>query len=72
MKNITLSADERLIARAREQAHVRKTTLNHLFRDWLASLVAEQDRTAKIDRLFARFEHVDAGKKFSREEMNAR
>ncbi len=72
MKNITLSADERMIERAREQALSHKTTLNQLFRDWLASLVAEQERTAKIDALFERFDHVDAGGKFSREDMNAR
>lgn len=72
MKNVTLSADERLIERARERAHAQKTTLNQLFREWLASLTAEEQRTAKIDALFERFDHVDAGGKFSREEMNER
>ena len=41
MKNITLSADEDLIARAREQARARQTTINQLFRLWLEE-VAEQ------------------------------
>lgn len=72
MKNITLSAEERLIERAREQARARHTTLNQLFRDWLASLAEEEERTRKIDDLFARFDRVDAGGRFSREEMNAR
>ena len=36
MKNITLSADETLIERARQRAVVEHTTLNELFRAWLA------------------------------------
>ena len=72
MKNITLSADQRLIERARERAHAQKTTLNQLFREWLVSLTAEEQRTANIDALFTRLDHVNAGGKFNREEMNAR
>jgi len=72
MKNITLSAEERLIEQAREQARSRHTTLNHMFRDWLASLTADHERTQKIDALFARLDHADAGGKFSREDSNAR
>ena len=41
MKNITLSADEEAIAKARAKAAVGRTTLNQLFRDWLAGY-AEQ------------------------------
>ena len=35
MKNITLSADETLIQRARLVARARETTLNAAFREWL-------------------------------------
>jgi hypothetical protein len=35
VKNITLSAEERLIVRARAVAQQRATTLNQLFREWL-------------------------------------
>lgn len=72
MKNITLSAEERLIERARERARANKTTLNQMFRDWLASVTAEQERTQKIDAFFARCGRVNAGGKFSREVMNER
>lgn len=72
MKNITLSAEERLIEQARERARVNKTTLNQMFRDWLQTVTAEEERTKKIDALFARCDGVNAGGKFSREEMNAR
>ena len=35
MKNITLSADERLIEAARARALAERTTLNEQFREWL-------------------------------------
>jgi hypothetical protein len=43
MKSITLSADESLIEQARMAARARKTTLNQLFRDWLASLPSNRN-----------------------------
>ena len=39
MKNITLSADEKLIQTARERARAEHTTLNELFRNWLKDYV---------------------------------
>ena len=72
MKNVTLSADERLIELARERARGQQTTLNQMFREWLASLTDDQERTQKIDSLFTRLDHADAGGKFSREDANAR
>ena len=72
MKNITLSADEDLIARAREQARARQTTLNQLFRLWLEEVAEQKERSTKIGVLLDRLDGVDAGGNFSREEMNAR
>ena len=72
MKNVTLSADERLIRLAREQARARQTTLNQLFRDWLQDLANQEQRSHEIDALFSRLDSVDSGGTFSREEMNAR
>ena len=72
MKNITLSADERLIQQAREQARAQQTTLNQLFRDWLRGLANQEQRTQEIESLFDRFDGVDSGGSFSREEMNVR
>lgn len=72
MKNITLSADEDLIARAREQARARQTTLNQLFRLWLEEVAEQKERSTKIGALLNRLDGVDAGGNFSREEMNVR
>lgn len=74
MKNITLSADEGLIEAARERARVEHTTLNDLFRRWLADYTQRQrqadEAMAVIDRIssYAR----SGGRKFTRDEMNER
>ncbi|MGH9392707.1 MAG: hypothetical protein ACRD1E_00930 [Terriglobales bacterium] len=73
MKNITLSADEELIEAARAQARRRNTTLNAEFRKWLESYAGRPRMTKQeFDELMARLNHVDAGRKFTREEMNER
>ena len=72
LKNITLSAEEELIARAREEAEQRGTTLNAEFRLWLAAF-AEQERTARAyHELMEQLAHAHPGRRFSREELNAR
>ena len=43
MANITLTADEALLAKARAYAHARKTTLNQLIRNHLARLTGQLD-----------------------------
>lgn len=72
LRNITLSADERLIQAAREKAQGQQSTLNEEFRRWLQGYVAEPDASARVDALLASLGHVDAGRKFTRDEMNAR
>ena len=71
MKNITLSAEEDLIARAREEARARQTTLNQLFRQWLAEVAEQKERSFKIEALIDRLDGVDTGGNFCRKEMNA-
>ena len=72
LKNITLSADEQLIARAREEAERHGTTLNAEFRLWLAAFV-EQERAAQgYQELMGRLEYAQPGRHFTREELNAR
>lgn len=72
LKNVTLSADDRLIARAREEAGKRGTTLNAEFRLWLAAFV-EQERTAQGYReLMSRLEYARPGRRFTREELDER
>ena len=73
MKNITLSADDRLIAAARERARAEKTTLNEQFRRWLASYADAAGRLQRYDELMPTLrDSVKVGRKLSREEMNER
>lgn len=78
LKNITFSADEALIREARRQAALQNTTLNALFREWLERYVAQEDAAerkravARYNDLMHRLSYVNAGRKFSREEMNER
>jgi hypothetical protein len=70
IKNITFSADEALIEQARRRAMTDNTTLNDLFRVWLARYVAQPVVVDQYDALMTRLSYVKAGDKFSREEMN--
>jgi hypothetical protein len=72
MKNITLSADERLIEEARLLAKSQHTTLNAVFREWLEQFTARSGGTQQFDALMKRLKHVQAGRRFSRDEMNER
>ena len=73
MKNITLSADMHMIEQAREIARSRKSTLNNLFRAWLAEIAGQREREKRLEKLDIRLRYVQPGrKKFSRQEMNER
>jgi hypothetical protein len=72
MKNVTLSAEDRVLQRARELARRRSTTLNQMFRAWLAELTAERARKDRFEELMRRLAHARSGGRFTREEMNAR
>lgn len=71
-RNITLSADETLIERARARAREQQTSLNAAFRRWLESYAAEQHARQGYEILMARLDEVRAGRSFTREEMNER
>jgi hemerythrin len=74
LRNITLSAEEQLIARARDKAGKAQTTLNVEFRKWLESYTATQDDAAvrKFREVMQQLSNVDAGRSFTRDEMNER
>ncbi len=72
MKNITFSADENKIQLAREVARIEHKTLNDAFRYWLDWYASRRVSRAEIEALFERLKYVDAGRKFTREEMNER
>ena len=75
MRNITLSAAEQLIDQARDKARAQGVTLNDEFRKWLASYVQASDGQAAVSRVRAVMQELpdaDAGRSFTREEMNER
>ena len=71
-RNITLSADERLIDQARTRARREKNTLNAVFQEWLQRYGGSKAATGQYQGLMRRLKRVSFGRKFSREELNER
>jgi len=71
-KNITLSAEERLIDQARTRARREKKSLNTVFREWLQRYAGSEVASDQYQALMRRLKHVSSGQKFSREELNER
>ncbi|CAN5911952.1 hypothetical protein BH23ACT11_BH23ACT11_04950 [soil metagenome] len=74
MKNITLSADEKLIEAARERARAEQTTLNEQFRCWLADYVRREQQAERAMTVVRELRGMvrTGGRKLTREEMNER
>lgn len=74
MRNVTFSADERLIAAARNRARRERTTLNEEFRRWLESyaLRENQSRTARETIADLQASLRTGGRRFTRDELNER
>ena len=72
VKNITFSADESLIQKARIKAATQHTTLNELFRHWLEHYAGFRLNRKSYQTLMARLGSNRTGRKFTREEMNER
>jgi hypothetical protein len=72
LKNITLSADETLIRRARDRAAAQNTSLNDEFRRWLEKYVEQPKNAAEFLKLMEELEYAKPGKTFTRQEMNER
>lgn len=74
MRNITFSADEKLIEAARERARDENSTLNEEFRRWLEQYARREERSAVamqvIEDIRARVR--TGGRRFTRDEMNER
>ena len=72
-RNITFTADESLLAEAREVAREENTTLNEQFRLWLEAYT----RKRRAERARVVMERIgkyasSGGRKFTRDEMNER
>jgi hypothetical protein len=73
MKNITLSADEALIERARKIAHNQHTSLNQLFREWLEGLDDRRQQGAEHVRFVREAgSEYRVGGPYGRDELNER
>ncbi len=73
MKNITLSADEKLIETAHARARAEHTTLDELFRHWLAEYVSHHERLQHYDQVIGELRgKVRVGRKLTRDEVNER
>lgn len=72
LKNITLSAEEEMITKAREKALRRKTTLNAEFRHWLRDYAGQGRQASEYYALMGKLSYARPGRKFSRDEMNER
>ena len=72
LKNVTFSAKEDLIRRARERAAAERTTLNDEFRRWLEKYAGRPETVEAFNLLMAHFDYVQPGHTFGRDEMNER
>lgn len=75
MKNITFSAKEEAIDKARKAAAKQHRTLNELFREWLENISHETGDEEVSDRLYALWKtsnYLCVGKKLSRDDLNER
>ena len=74
MKNITLRAEESLIEAARLRAAAEGTSLDTLFRQWLAEYVGrERQADAAVAAIHDLREDIaNGGRTFTRDEMNER
>lgn len=72
LKNITFSAEEEMILRARQRAAAENTTLNEEFRRWLEKYVEHPESADAFVELMDHFAYVRPGRSFSRDEMNER
>lgn len=70
MKSVTFSADHNLIQQARLVARSQGKTLNHAFREWLQEYATQPTISRDFDSLMKSLRHVNAGRHFTREEMN--
>jgi hypothetical protein len=72
LKNITLSADEKLIQKARKKAKQEHTTLNAQFHQWLENYISIGKNFNDYNSLMEKLSYAKPRRKYSRDEMNER
>ncbi len=69
-KNITLSANEKLIKKARLRAQRENRSLNDVFREWLTRYTLQGKSSLDYQKLMKKLSYAKPGRKFSRDETN--
>lgn len=72
LKNITLSADEKWIQLARQKAMQEHKSLNIIFREWLVSYAGKMRSRQSYQALMHQLSYAEAGRHFTRDELNER
>ena len=72
VRKIIFRAEQSTIERAREVARSEGKGLEDAFREWLDWYASRNVTREEIKALYRSLKHVDAGGKFSRDEMNER
>jgi len=72
LKNITLSAEEDLIRKAREKASREHSTLNANFRSWLRQYVNRNTNPNDFRVFMESLDYARPGRKFTRDELHER
>ena len=72
LKNVTLSADEKLIRKARKKAEQDHTTLNSQFRQWLENYTSIGTSSNDYENLMEQLSYSKPIGQYSRDELNER
>lgn len=75
LTNVTFSVDREVLARARQRAQARKSTLNEEFRAWLRQYAdpEAEERVRQFDELVQKINYASSGgRRFTRDELNER
>jgi len=72
METFVLTAEKETLEDARKAAEAENRTLEEVVRELLAKYAAGAKRVRKHDALMEKLQYVNAGRKFTREEMNER
>ena len=72
IRNITMSAEEKLIEMARQKAQSEHKSFNLVFREWLARYTRWPGDENRLNRTMKKLGYVDPGRRFSRDDLNER
>lgn len=71
-EQITLAVESALLIKAQQRAAAENTTLEDLLLTWIKRYADGSLKVGPYEELMARLGYVEAGNRFSRDEMNLR